>query len=132
MEFKRKPFIYFSQPYSHTDSSVVLERVLGMQEIIVEVMKDNRIIPYSPILYTHPLSHELDPDFDWYEWDKQALDRCDGMVVVQFRGWSVSKGVQIEMAHCREHDIPFVCANPDMGSVWTAVDTLIDIFEKVA
>lgn len=110
----KKPLIYLASPYAHDDLIVRVERFRQMKIVVAELINQSIIIPYSPIYYTHPLVEMVDEDFDWYEWDLEMLDRCDGMMVCKLPGWAISKGVKIEINHCLENKIPYRYA--DMGA----------------
>lgn len=114
MKYTQKPLIYLASPYSHDDPIVVNQRERAIREVVAEIIgKQDAIIPFSPIIYTHPIAKNVNPDFDWYPWDLQFLSRCDAMIVVQLQGWSASKGIQIEIQHCRDRDIPIAFALPE-------------------
>ena len=114
MNITRKPLIYLASPYSHEDPRIMGMRYAEIRAIVTEIMNEQHsIIPFSPIAYTHPLHFYVDDDFQWYPWDLQFLNRCDGMIVVEQAGWEISKGIEIEMYHCIENSIPFIYAAPE-------------------
>ena len=57
---------------------------------------------YSPITHTHPIAHYggLDPlDLDlWLRVDKPFMQHACGMIVLELRGWRLSKGIKAEVA----------------------------------
>ena len=126
----KKPLIYLASPYSDDEPGIIAQRVRAMEVAVATLIRQNLIIPYSPIVYTHPIADYMDDDFDWYSWDLEMLDRCDGMIVCQLPGWEDSKGVKIEIDHCVENKIPFVYANLQDVIFQCATDILEAIKRK--
>ena len=123
----KKPLIYLASPYSTDDPKLLAQRVETMELAVATLIRQNLIIPYSPILYTHPIVSFMDDDFDWYTWDLEMLARCDGMIIVKLPGWETSKGVEIELNYCLKHNIPYVYA--DFGE--TVFKCSTDILEAI-
>lgn len=110
----RKPIIYFANPFTHEDISIQLFRTQMIRDILVKVLNEqDAIIPFSPVSYTQPFEAYCAPDFDWYAWDIQFLARCDGMLVIQMEGWSISEGIQKEIRYCRDNGIQFEYSTPE-------------------
>lgn len=111
---QKKPLIYFASPYSHDDKVIRVQRYRQMTEVLVRVINEqDAVIPFSPIVYTHPIDYHVNRDFDWVEWDLHYLDRCDAMIVVMLDGWTQSEGVQAEIKYCKDNDIPYALLVPD-------------------
>jgi hypothetical protein len=83
-----------------------------MADIIARIINEqDAIVPYSPIVGTHPLDARC-PGHDWITWDFQYLIRCDGMIVVKQPGWDTSLGIKKELNFCFAHSIPYAYAEP--------------------
>lgn len=108
----RKPLVYIASPYAHESPAVKEQRAEAIAHITAEIIaKQDAIILFSPIAYTHPFNHI--EGMEWVEWDKQFLLRCGAMLIVRLDGWEASEGIQKEIDFCHEHNIPMLSASAD-------------------
>lgn len=111
---KKKPLIYLAAPYWHPEPLEIESRFCAMNKITAQIISEqDAVIPFSPISYTHRISHHCEDDFDWYTWDLQFLARCEGMIIMMLDGWEESKGIQIEIGFCKRHGIPYTYSTPE-------------------
>ena len=89
--------IYYACPLFHEDTEIMKKRVLAMRDIVTAHISMGEVC-FSPILYTNPFNHAATPPQGWYAFDLDFLKVSKSMVVVTFKGWKESKGVQMEIA----------------------------------
>ena len=102
-----KKLIYVSSPYSHTDESVVEERVLLVTKYVAKLVRDG-IMAISPITYGDALLkvRKLPSDYAfWNTFCLSLLSKCYKMIVYKIDGWEESIGVKDEIRYCLENNI---------------------------
>ena len=70
------------------------------------------IVPFSPIAYSYPLVKYCGTDVDWLAIDKELLEVCDWMLILQLKGWEDSKGIDYESRVADAAGIPILYAKP--------------------
>jgi len=99
--------VYLASPYSHPDPAVRQVRFREACRAAAALMHSGRSV-FSPIAHGHPIC-ELGVPSDWTKWqelDQRILRQCDEVVVLMLDGWRVSRGVQAEIDHAIEMDMP--------------------------
>lgn len=108
----REAFWYLATPYSHSDANVVRERhALAMSAIAGLHLRGHSI--YSPIVHWHTAANKFALPTDAAAWQREnrALLRASGgMLVAIMGGWSISKGVGLELEWALEYDLPVALA----------------------
>lgn len=112
---KQKKLVYIASPYTDDDPTIVEQRVEAVTHCVARIIDAcPGIVPFSPITYTHPIDKLVKRNVDWVnDIDLTFLDKCDALIVLQLQGWSASKGVQEEILHARENNIPVYFATPE-------------------
>lgn len=96
------PFLwYVATPYTHADPSVRERRCALAQRATATLMEEG-VHAYSPIAVGHPVSFYMRPETVndhgfWMRHCYDLLDRCNGLLVITMQGWSLSKGVAMEI-----------------------------------
>lgn len=105
--------VYFSSPYSHSDSNVVLARYVEIRDITELVIREvPGIVPFSAIAYSHQFEHI--ENVDWLtRIDFRVLHACDAVMIVEMDGWSDSVGIFEEIQYCKKNDIPIFYSQPE-------------------
>ena len=91
--------VYLACPYSHPEESVRLARFDAANKAAADLMKAG-VLVFSPISHTHPIAAyglPLGWDF-WERYDREYLNVCKALVVLEFGAWFASKGVQAEIS----------------------------------
>ena len=104
--------VYFASPYTHEVPMIVARRYQEIFKITSEILlRDNKIVPFSPIAYSHQFGHL---NIDWLKrMDYRMLDACDAALLLQMEGWSESKGVLAEKRYCQQNGIPLFYSSVD-------------------
>ena len=99
--------IYIVSPYSHANDEVREENFRKVSKIAADLCASG-IVALSPITYGHTLlSFQQMPD-DWQFWKNfclTLLEKCDGLLVVQMKGWDFSRGVHAEIEFAKRTGI---------------------------
>lgn len=119
------PILYVASPYEHEDLFIRVERFRAVKCIVAEIIQYGRVIPYSPIAYTHPLVDLMPKDFDWVKWDFGMLNQSIAMGIAKIPGWEISKGIKKEIDHCLGNKIPHFYMNPE-----NPIRSLIDFLKS--
>ena len=89
---------YLASPYSILDG----QEAFVSAALAAAWLIGHGVRVYSPITHTHPIAHYggLDPlDLDlWLRVDKPFMQHACGMIVLELRGWRLSKGIKAEVA----------------------------------
>lgn len=101
--------IYVAAPYSHSDPSVVEQRMAAFTQLMVRLIEQGEY-PVSPLM-NHLLAEKIPARFPltWEYWEgysRELLSRCDLLTVIAIPGWESSTGVQAEIALAKELNIP--------------------------
>jgi hypothetical protein len=105
---------YLASPYTKYPA--------GHEQAFIDIAKQGALLAKAgiytlgPIVHSHPIAlygqiDNVDHDF-WLKWDFAFLDRVDGMIICEMEGWDRSKGVDIEIKYCMDHDIPIYHMTP--------------------
>ena len=117
----KQPLIYFSSPYTDDNRALEEHRYDAITDLMSDIITCGLpITAYSPITYTHHLAPLVDSEFNWIEFDKQFLLRCDAMIVITLGNWERSRGIKEEIKFCIDNNIPFFyCKNniPDVARI---------------
>ncbi len=108
---------YLASPYSHPNEEVREKRYDEICVITARMIKyDSKVIPFSPIVYSHVLESEYTatPEIGWVDFDLELLKLFDILCVVMLDGWNESKGIAAEIKHALENDIPIIYLDPDV------------------
>jgi hypothetical protein len=98
---------YLANPYSHKDHEVKLQRAYDSTEAAVRLLNAD-IHVFAPIPYNYHWEKFFIPG-DWIFWeqfDKNFLDRCDGLIVLMLDGWDKSIGVTAEIKYAKKLKMP--------------------------
>jgi hypothetical protein len=109
-QFSTKPLFYLGNPYSHKDKKVMLDRAEKVDRAAARLLKHN-IMTYPPIALNSGWTDYEDFHHTWAFWesyDKNYLERCDGLLVLTLDGWKESVGLTSEIAYAKELGIPVV------------------------
>ena len=109
--------IYLASPYTHADPSVREARFQAVCRQAAEMMRRG-VVVFSPIAHSHAIAAYGLP-IEWAFWerfDRVFLERCDEVWVLALDGWSVSRGVQAEIAMARELGNPVLLINTSSRS----------------
>ena len=107
----RKPsgFVYLACPYTHDDPKVQRKRADSATAIAAKMMTMGLVV-FSPLTHGHQIEKALFADeMDHSAWMAQCLpflSLADTLYVLQLPGWTLSKGVEIEMEYAKRHGIP--------------------------
>jgi len=105
--------IYVSSPYTHSDSSVVENRMKCVTKYLAQLSAERKIA-FSPLFmhYCFDCGVELPKDYDfWRNHCLTLLSKSDVMHVLLLPGWDDSIGVKDEMDFALAHNIPFELIN---------------------
>ena len=100
--------IYLTTPYNHPDPDVREGRFRAACDVAGHFLARG-VYVFSPIAHTHSiaLARDLPHDWEfWREYDRQMLDACSELWVVQMDGWRESVGVAAEIEIARESGLP--------------------------
>lgn len=103
---------YLACPYQHEDPTIKALRL----DIVTEVaalLHSRGIYVFSPLTHNYPLIQKglLQTWDTWRKFDLELLERCDKLLVLSLPGWDVSKGVQAEINHAKDLNIPIQMLN---------------------
>ena len=103
--------IYLASPYSHHDSDIVQQRVDIMTDITAKLI--DRCIPFSPIVYSHPLADKCEPKRGWYFTMLKYLEASAELYAIKLDGWKFSTGMHMEIAYALGKGIPVTYIDPE-------------------
>jgi hypothetical protein len=109
-KFSKKPLFYLANPYSNPDKKVMLDRAQKVDRAAARLLKLN-IMTYPPIALNYKWTDYETFAHTWTFWesyDKNYLERCDGLIVLTLDGWKQSVGVTSEIAYTKELGMPVV------------------------
>lgn len=106
---------YVATPYSKWTHG--LDDANTVAQILAAHLLMTRLPVYAPIAHTHGIAKyvdEIDPrDHSfWMAADKPLFDAACGLLIADLPGWRDSKGVQMEIAWCKEQKKPFWLLDP--------------------
>lgn len=110
-----RPLTYLASPYSHKDPAVIKDRVRGVTQATVWLIREKDWNVFSPIVHSHPLA-EAGLQGGWGFWkliDTEYLSVSARMVVLAIEGWRESVGVQAEIKIAEGMGIPVYYMRPD-------------------
>jgi hypothetical protein len=93
--------IYLCSPYTHSDSSVVTERVRIATEYVNEMLLSG-VTVISPVVYGHNIVMMCGSPSDWAFWEKACcdiMDKCSEVYVLMVDGWDKSTGIKGEIEY---------------------------------
>ena len=123
---------YLASPYSHPNEEVKKKRYDEICIITARIIKyDSKVIPFSPIVYSHVLESEYMTQIDWIDFDLEMLQLFDVLCVVMLDGWNESKGVSLEIKYALENDIPIIYLDPANYLVLERRYETYDHFDKM-
>ncbi len=99
--------VYVALPYTDKNPDVVNERVLKFCKIDSQ-LNMNGILTVSPILKHLLFDKNTDLPTDWDFWKNlsyRLLSSCDMLLVLKFKGWENSTGVQAEIEFAKTNNI---------------------------
>ena len=102
--------IYVASPYSHPLHIVRDQRYKKVMYYCAELI-DQGHVPFSPIVYAHPMSNQYNIPTDAAHWEKfnlVLLRKSDVLHIYRMDGWEESKGVTWELKTAKELGIPVV------------------------
>ena len=122
---------YLASPYAHREEKVEEQRAHDVSIITAKMIKTfPKAFIFSPIAYTHRLQEEYGATtlYGWYAFDLAMLDLCDRLIVVMMDGWQESTGVNLEIAHALNLDIPihYIKVYESENSIAVDLDKLHD------
>jgi len=107
--FSKVPISYLANPYTHSDPLVMAQRAEAVDRAAARLLKLG-IMTYPPIaLNCRWTNYEKDFPHTWSYWqnfDKNFLERCDGLIVLMLDGWDRSVGVKSEIEYAKELGMP--------------------------
>jgi hypothetical protein len=107
--------LYLASPYSHPDPLEMEYRYEQACKVTAHFLRLSFVV-YSPIVHCHQLAKEFSLPTDFLFWQKfclAMLNKADGLWVLQLDGWQTSKGVNAEIIHAVNSDIPVVYVDMD-------------------
>jgi len=132
-KFSNTPIIYLANPYTHKSKKVMRERYLKVDKAAAHLFKLG-VMTYPPIALNARWTKYEDFGHSWEAWeayDKNFLERCDGLLVLMLDGWEKSVGVQSEIDYARELGIPIGYVtfedvmNDDIDGVFNLVGDIV-------
>lgn len=100
--------IYVASPYSNPDKDIVQENYENVTKYVAELTSQGKIV-FSPIVYGHTLLQFKEMPTDWEFWNHfciSFLDKCEEVHVLKLHGWYESTGVQAEIFHAENNQVP--------------------------
>lgn len=92
-------FHYLASPYTDPEPEVMRARYLEAMRCMKWLL-ERRIWVYSPIVHCHALavSNDLPRDNEyWKTYNREMLEKADGLLVLKIDGYETSAGIQDEM-----------------------------------
>lgn len=106
-------FKYLASPYTHPDRKVRHTRYEQVMHYAAYLMRQ-KIVVYSPIAHSHPMSLRFDlpetPEF-WRVQNYGILAKASELLILRLEGWDKSLGVHEELEFARCCQIPIVFAD---------------------
>ena len=99
--------VYFlACPYSHPDQSIVESRFDDCTLAATKISLAGFPV-YSQITISHPMNLSLAKNMpgkkiDWAPLDKEFMDKCDEIIILELDGWKESSGVQREIDYFKD------------------------------
>lgn len=108
-EFSKTPMYYLASPFTHKSKKVRKERVKIAAKASALLLKQD-VMVISPIALDGPWHDDYGlpcewGDF-WEKFDKNIMERCDGLIVLTVDGWLESVGIQAEIDYAHELGMP--------------------------
>lgn len=101
--------IYVATPYTHANPDVVAQRYDAAMDFVAWLLNNSpTVVPFSPILYCHPMAkvHKLPTDADyWWDFNRTIIDRSEGVYLLKMEGWELSYGIKKELEYCKRQSI---------------------------
>ena len=113
---------YVASPYTDPSFNVRQARYIRVAEYVVVASKFFGDFVYSPIMYWHYPAYFLNMPQDSDAWELQnlrELQYAKCLLVLEIPGWEESKGVQREIVHARNRNIPVQLSGNEGAIVWT-------------
>jgi len=102
--------IYLASPYSSPDESLREARYHEVMRFVEWCLTRGNVgVPFSPILYCHPLAerYELPTSAEWwYALNDEWLTFATQVWLLDLPGWETSVGVRHELTFASERGIP--------------------------
>jgi len=134
-KFSKTPLLYFANPFTHKSKKVMKERYVKIDRAAARLWKLG-VQTYPPIALNARWNQyeEFNHTWDaWEDFDKNLLERCDGLLVLMLDGWEKSVGVNSEIEYARELGLPigYVTYEDIMNNLVDGVYHLVsDIIKK--
>lgn len=101
---ERRGYWYLGMPYSHGAPYMREDRwKKGLH--VNGILMANRVHIYNPIHATHELAqvHQLPYEHEfWIDFNRHFIDGSVGMIILALDGWMYSRGLEQEIAYCRQ------------------------------
>ena len=103
----RPSIAYLACPYQHEDPIIKALRLDIVTEVAALFHSKGQYV-FSPLTHNHPLIQKgIAQTWDtWRHFDLELLERCDKLLVLSLPGWEISKGVEAEITHANNLNIP--------------------------
>ncbi len=113
--YKSRPFVFLSAPYSHRDPKVVALRIKNLCHIAAQI--ENRGVQHaiSPLYNQLLLNNGVDLPAStafWKSYSISLLLLCKELLVIRMPGWLESVGVNIEITTAEMNGIPIRYFDP--------------------
>lgn len=105
-----RPLVYLAVPYTHSDGSVVKDRVAKVNAMTAKLMKLGHSV-FSPITQSHYVAEQCHLPTNWEYWakfDRDFISCCHTLYVLMLDGWDKSVGVTAEIAIAKEFGINII------------------------
>jgi hypothetical protein len=105
---KNNVLLYLASPYTHQDKKIMHERYLLVDKAAARLLKLG-VMTYPPIAMNARWNQYEAFDHTWKAWetfDKNLLERCDGLLVLMIDGWERSIGIASEIEYARSLNMP--------------------------
>ena len=92
---------------------------------------------YSPLTYSQHIAksknflacaydYEFDSEAYWRAHGMAMLQACDAVLLVRYEGWTISEGVDAELAYANQHNKDIYHMYTDPGGIELAMDEVSD------
>lgn len=106
---------YLSIPFSHSNPSVVQERMTMFWKALAHRITISKEVVVSPMTLYPMLDYvpHIPTNYDyWGPYSESLLSQCDTLYVLMLEGWKESKGVQGEIDFAMNHKIQIIYLSP--------------------